>query len=185
MTCKCKAADPGTLQWHEWLKWHLQSVSQMVHNLHSEKVIFSVETMTKWVDFSKDLHLRSYLTFGMAWRSSLLCQDEWQPACREHGVILMLPGAQRLECMEVHYTWADMADEVLTCLIFWASHSCSGKQWSSDQQLKLLFLFYFVTSGDQHYCALVFFMSLMFNIHVQTVSLTWRSDTPGGRAPCL
>lgn len=89
----------------------LQSVFRMVHNLHNEEMIFSEDKMEESRNsFSKDLHLRSYLTFEMAWRSSLLCQDEWWPACRERDIILMLQGARRLECMEVQLTWADIRE---------------------------------------------------------------------------
>lgn len=56
----------------------------------------------------KDLHLRSYLTFEMAWRSSLLCRDEWWPVCREHDIVLMLSGARKLQCVEVWLTWASV-----------------------------------------------------------------------------
>lgn len=52
----------------------------------------------------KDLHLRSYLTFEMAWRSSLLCRDEWWPVCRGHDIVLMLSAARRLQCVEVWLT---------------------------------------------------------------------------------
>ncbi len=103
--------------WNAWLKcmtfiWDLQSVFQMVHNLHKPRNDFQWKNADKrWRNcnnFSKDLHLRSYLTFEMAWRSSLLCQDEWWPACTEHDIILMPPGAHWLECMEVQVTCADL-----------------------------------------------------------------------------
>ena len=94
--------------------WDLQLVFQMVRNLHSENIVFIVRMKTEWSSFTKfhkDLHLRSYLTFEMAWRSSLLCQDEWWPACREHESFLMLPGAQRLECMKVSLTCANLCHD--------------------------------------------------------------------------
>lgn len=51
---------------------------------------FSAEMQTDDCFCLRDLHLRSYLTFEMAWRSSLLCRDEWWPVCREHDTVLML-----------------------------------------------------------------------------------------------
>lgn len=130
MKCMIKTCDVTFI-------WDLQLVFRMGHNLHSENMIFSVKTMTKWTNLnnlSKDLHLRSYLTFEMAWRSSLLCQDEWWPACREHGIILMLPGAHRLEWMEVQLTWAHL--RLVSHLPAWSSGLPTAAQVHSEVKKK-------------------------------------------------
>ena len=97
-------------------KWYITCTSEEMTVSVRKKKKHADKTMEKLQQLcQKDLHLRSYLTFEMAWRSSLLCQDEWWPACREHDIILMLH-QKRLECMEVRLTY-DIYDRWSTYLL--------------------------------------------------------------------
>lgn len=73
----------------------------------------------------------------MAWRSSLLCQDEWWPACREQTIILMLPGAPRLWMYgsAVNMSWPAAAH---THLPAWSSGlpTAAQEQWGEVEKEK-------------------------------------------------
>lgn len=143
------------------------------YNRSSERYItcarngFQCWNADRWLDFClEDLHQRSYLTFEMAWRSSLQCRDEWWPVCRERDIVLMRSGARRLQCVEVRLTLASVH------LPAWSSGPPTTAQVGTRSQR---------CTGNLNCKPLVHVMSYVISASV----LTWWLETPGGSVPCL
>lgn len=137
-TCKWISAQPSWVLWSAWVKcmifiWDLQLVFQMVHNLHSEEMIFSEK---KNDDKMENFHQGSQrsssevvpdIRNGMkifspvsGWMMACVQRAWHHPHAARSPETSMYGGAVNLGCL--------MNDESLTCLIFWASHSCTGMQ---------------------------------------------------------
>lgn len=134
--CKWISAQPSQVLWNAWLKcmvfmWDLQSVFQMVHNLHKWRNDFQCKKRWQMMEKPQQLLQRSSSEVVPDIRNGMKIFSPvsgWMMACVQRAWHHPHP-VRRLECLEVRLTWL-MTGGLLTCLIFWASHSCTGKQHS-------------------------------------------------------
>lgn len=113
--------------------WDLQSVFQMAHNLHEPRGDFSLKMMKKWRKLQQ-LYQRSSCEVIPDIRNGMKIFSPvsgWMMACvqraRHHPHAARSPQASMYGGV-VHLSWCMTGGESLTCLIFWASHSCTGEE---------------------------------------------------------
>lgn len=114
--------------------WHLQLAFQMEHNLHSENMTVSVKGKKKNLNEDKMERLRKIFSWGRTWH------PKWHEDLLSG--VRVSDGLQQRAWKLPHAAWSQtfqmyegglnlsqrMAAELLTCLIFWASHSYTGQQ---------------------------------------------------------